>query len=92
MNNFKIDDIPQEFQKAWHYANGFMATAIKSEEHCKTFLKTLPVWTEEEKEFLLETWILIKTGEGKLADDLHSFQDYYELEEELENEINLTEE
>jgi len=62
MKNVSIDDIPSEFHKAWHYANDFMINAIKSEEHCKIFLKNPSKWNEEEKEFLLWAWILIATG------------------------------
>jgi hypothetical protein len=84
MNKVPADDVPQEFQKAWLYANGFMAEAIKNEEHCKVFLKSVTCWTEEEKEFLFEAWILMKTGEGKAADDLSTLYDYYEADEEEE--------
>jgi hypothetical protein len=74
MSKVPADDVPQEFQKAWLYANGFMADAIKNEEHCKVFLKSVTCWTEEEKEFLFEAWILMKTGKGKAADDLSTLK------------------
>jgi hypothetical protein len=91
MNKVPAEDVPQEFQKAWLYANDFMADAIKNEEHCKVFLKSVTCWTEEEKEFLFEAWILMKTGKGKAADDLSTLYDYYE-EDEYEEEYKEIEE
>jgi hypothetical protein len=76
MSNFTIDDIPQEFHKAWHYANDFMVYAIKTEEHGKLFLKDSSKWNEEEKEFLLWAWTLITTGVDTV--------NYGALEEEAE--------
>lgn len=78
MKNFSIDDIPAEFHKAWHYANNFMITAIKSEAHCEIFLEISPEWNEEEKQFLLWAWILITTG----VDTQLFYVSYGELDEE----------
>jgi archaellum biogenesis ATPase FlaH len=62
MNNFKIDDIKPEFHKAWHYANNFMITAVKTESHCKQFLQQSNKWSICEKEFLFWVWMLIVEG------------------------------
>ena len=83
MNNFPIDDITPEFHKAWHYANSFMASAIKTEEHCGIFLDSLTGWTPEEKEFLLWAWILIDTGQDTIVRD-EVIYTCYEDEDEIE--------
>ena len=97
MNNFSIDDIDPKFHKAWHYANDFMATAIKNEDHCVIFLEGLTGWDVEEKEFLRWAWVLITTGQDTIIrdeviytcyddeDDIED-DDYYEDVEALLNE------
>jgi hypothetical protein len=60
--DYNIDDIPQDFQKAWKYANSFMLSAIKNEDHCRAFVEAAPEWNEEEKEFLIWAWLMITTG------------------------------
>jgi len=75
MNNFAISGIKPEFQKAWHYANDFMYSAIKSEEHCSQFLKQSVKWSNEEKEFLSWAWVLVKTGVD--SDPVYSFNEVY---------------
>ena len=93
MNNFPIDDIDPKFYKAWAYANEFMSLAIKSEKHCEIFLDGTD-WSNEEKEFLLWAWVLIKTGQDTIIrdgvvytchddeDDIEN-DDYYEDIEDL---------
>jgi hypothetical protein len=61
---YSINDIPAKFQKAWHYANFFMHGAIKTPEHCVKFLEDLNKFNQEEKDFMLWAWVLIKTGQN----------------------------
>jgi hypothetical protein len=107
MNNFSIDDIDPKFHKAWHYANDFMATAIKNEDHCNRFLAASTThstkWNAEEKEFLRWAWVLITTGQDTIIrdeviytcyddeDDIED-DDYYEDIEDLLTEIEETKE
>jgi hypothetical protein len=81
--DYNIDDIPQDFQKAWKYANSFMAVAIKTEEHCRAFVEAAPEWNEEEKEFLIWAWLMITTGIDTVSFD--------SIEEEAEVVIAINE-
>jgi hypothetical protein len=83
MTNYTIDDIPQDFQKAWKYANSFMLSAIKNEDHCRAFVEAAPEWNEEEKEFLIWAWLMITTGIDTVSFD--------PIEEEAEVVIAINE-
>ena len=85
MNNFPIDDIDPKFHKAWHYANGFMATAIKTEDHCNIFLATSGEWSIEEKNFLFWAWVLITTGQDTIIRD-EVIYTCYDDEDDIEND------
>jgi len=84
MTKTTIDDIDPKFHKAWHYANDFMATAIKSEKHCEIFLEGTDRSTEE-KEFLLWAWVLITTGQDTIIRDGVIYT-CYDDEDDIEND------
>ena len=90
MNNYTIDNIAPEFYKAWHYANGFMLAAIKTEDHCRAFVEAATEWNEEEKEFLIWAWLLITTGVDTascFSRDISALQSLAESDAEEINDI-----
>ena len=61
-----VEGIDPKFEKAWYHANEFMYKRIKDEKHLSVYLndpQICELWSEEEQEFLADSWRLITTGE-----------------------------